>query len=288
MRGFIIVDKPANMTSHDVVSVLRKIYHTKQVGHAGTLDPMATGVLPVAIGKATRMIEYMMNDTKTYVVSFQFGFTSDTLDSTGELTRVDCTERPSYEELENLVHKMQGNHDQIPPMYSAKKVQGKKLYDLARQGKTIERKPVPITVFNSALLSYDGDQGTLLFHVSKGTYVRSLVDDIGKQLGCGAIMTELRRIQSGAFTVDDAVALGDLEMKEDDALASFLLPLDQPFHGRESFQVDSEQAQKLRYGQRIGLKNAENIECIAIYDEDGFIGPGRVESNTLKMIKVIG
>lgn len=202
--GFLLVDKPVGPTSHDIVDKVRRALHTRKVGHAGTLDPFASGLLILAVGSKTKEISNFVGLDKAYETSVRFGATSDTMDRTGKIEQKDCSP-VSQAELESAREKFRGEIDQTPPMYSAKKVGGKKLYELAREGKEIERKPVRVTIHELELVSFSWPTAIIRTRVSSGTYIRALADDIGKALGCGAYLEELRRTKVGTYSVENAV-----------------------------------------------------------------------------------
>ena len=219
MDGVLIIDKPAGLTSHDVVNRVRRILKTKRVGHTGTLDPFATGVLVLLIGKATRLAQFVDKAAKEYVAEIRFGFATDTGDLTGEPLGEEERINFSLADLENALTKFRGDIEQVPPMYSAKKVAGKKLYQLARKGEEIERTPAKITIYELALIeaNVDSAEPTAQIRVvcSAGTYVRTLAEDIGKALRTGAHLTSLRRTAAGAFSLEDAISLEHLEPAAD-------------------------------------------------------------------------
>jgi len=240
MDGFLIIDKPAGFTSHDVVAKVRKILGIKRVGHTGTLDPFATGVLVVMVGRATRLAQFLDKDRKSYQALMRLGFSTDTGDKTGVRKNEDKEGRHrkvTGEELKTVFGTFIGESDQTPPMYSAKKIEGKKLYELARQGVEIERKPVrvkiaqlkPIPQANGEIFSYNEDETVdISFAVtcSAGTYIRVLAEDIAKDLGTFAHLVELRRTSAGAFDIAQAITLDDLAaMKEHGGLGRVMLPL---------------------------------------------------------------
>ncbi len=209
MNGIVIVDKPAGWTSQDVTAKLRGVFQTRRIGHGGTLDPMATGVLPVFVGRATRGVEFFEHAEKTYEAVLRLGITTDTEDITGTV----LTEQEAFvtgSMLEQVLQKFRGEILQIPPMYSALKVNGQKLCDLARKGKEVERRPRPVTIHELTLLSMEADGIHLRVRCSKGTYIRTLCKDIGEALGCGGCMAALRRVSAGAYTIDEAVPLAEL------------------------------------------------------------------------------
>lgn len=208
-NGILIVDKPAGWTSQDVVSKLRGVFHERRAGHGGTLDPMATGVLPLFFGRATRAVEFFEHAEKEYEAILRLGVTTDTQDATGRI----LAETPvslDRAALEAALPHFLGVQQQIPPMYSAIKIGGKKLYELARAGREVERKPREITIFDLKLLDFTGAEARLFIHCSKGTYVRTLCHDLGQSLGCGGCMAALRRVRAGAYSLADAVPLAEI------------------------------------------------------------------------------
>jgi tRNA pseudouridine55 synthase len=211
MEGFLLIDKPAGMTSHDVVDRLRRITGVRTIGHAGTLDPFATGLLLMGVGRsATKRLAEMMATEKEYVATARFGASSDTQDLTGVIAETPDARIPSREEIDAALPRFRGGLLQTPPMYSAKKRDGKKLYELAREGKEIAREPVAVTVHALDVVSYDAPDLVFRARVSKGTYIRTLAHDLGAALGCGAHLTALRRTASGMHRVEDASRLEDL------------------------------------------------------------------------------
>ena len=209
MNGIVIVDKPQDWTSQDVTARLRRVFNTRRIGHGGTLDPMATGVLPVFVGRATRGVEFFEHAEKTYEAVLQLGITTDTEDITGtvlEKREVALNEQ----DFLNILPGFRGEIQQVPPMYSALKINGQKLCDLARQGKEVERKPRTITIHKLECLEFTGETARLLVHCSKGTYIRTLCKDIGEALGCGGCMASLRRVTAGEYTIEEAVPLQEL------------------------------------------------------------------------------
>ena len=230
LSGILIIDKPVGITSHDVVWKVRKLFGTKKVGHTGTLDPLASGVLVVLIGRAAKAAEYLVCDDKRYSATLRLGLTTDTEDVTGAvLTRYDGA-LPAIDDVISACTQFVGNIKQIPPMYSALKVDGKKLYELAREGKTVEREARDITVFSLEATPADTfSDYTLDVHCSSGTYIRTLCADIGASLGCGGVMASLRRTSAGGFDIADATTLEELEQMSTDERESRLLPIESLF-----------------------------------------------------------
>ncbi|MBR3933660.1 MAG: tRNA pseudouridine(55) synthase TruB [Clostridia bacterium] len=228
INGIVVINKEKGFTSHDVVNVVRRIFSTRKVGHTGTLDPDATGVLPICIGKATKVADMLTFSDKSYVARVKLGITTDTQDITGEVLTTSEVNVTSLE-LTDAVQKFVGEIQQIPPMYSALKVNGKKLCDLARKGIEVERKPRQITVYSADVSNFDGCEFTLSVHCSKGTYIRTLCHDIGAILGCGAVMTELKRTKSSCFSLDNSYTLDELKSMDKNSLAAVLSPIDSVF-----------------------------------------------------------
>lgn len=222
-EGFLLIDKPIEWTSHDVINFLRKKLHIKKIGHAGTLDPFASGLLIVGIGRsATKHIDTFKNLPKTYITTGILGAYADTQDKTGTITPVQVNTPPTTQELTDIAHTFLGKQTQIPPMFSAKKIHGTKLYELARQGKTIARTPCDIEVFTLEITRYSYPQFDMTLHVSAGTYIRTIVADIGKKIGTGAYCFELRRTQIGTFSVLNALKIEQITPK---ILSEHLLPV---------------------------------------------------------------
>ena len=234
-NGILIIDKPQDWTSQDVCAKLRGVFHEKRIGHAGTLDPMATGVLPVFVGRATRAVEFASEGEKEYLAGLRLGTVTDTQDVTGTVLET----RPvsvGRADLEAALEHFRGDIQQVPPMYSAIKIRGKKLYELARKGKEVERPPRPITIFSLTVEEQTGETDFLLrVRCSKGTYVRTLCHDIGAALGCGGCMSALRRTEAAGFTLSDAVTLEAVQAAEDPA--ALLRPADACFHGYGAVEI---------------------------------------------------
>ena len=239
--GIVVIDKPAGWTSMDVCAKLRGILKERRVGHGGTLDPMATGVLPVFVGSATRAVEFAENSCKEYVAGLRLGLTTNTQDITGETLAA----RPADvgpEELEAALEGFRGELLQIPPMYSAVKIQGQKLYELARMGREVERRPRPVVIYALELLERTGPADyRLRVRCSKGTYVRTLCHDIGTALGCGGCMSALRRTMAAGFTLEDAVSLEEVQKRG----AALLLPADQLFGEHPAYRLEGERQEHL-------------------------------------------
>ncbi len=211
MDGIIVVDKPEGWTSHDVVGKFRGIARTKRVGHLGTLDPMATGVLPLVVGQATRLARFYTRSSKVYEAVVRFGFATDTYDRTGTPVGEPCATSPKREEVEAVLPQFRGKIQQVPPQFSAKKVAGVPAYESARKQVAVELAPVEIEIYELTLLGMEGAELTLRVHCSGGTYIRTIADDLGKALGCGAHLAALRRTASAEFSVAQASTLPELQ-----------------------------------------------------------------------------
>ena len=284
-NGIISIDKPQGWTSQDVTSRLRRVFCTRRIGHGGTLDPMATGVLPVFVGRATRGVEFFEHAEKIYEAVLRLGMTTDTEDVTGTVqteTPVSVTEA----ELLAVLPRFRGEIMQIPPMYSALKVGGKKLYDLARAGKEVERQPRPITIFELELLEFTGNEARLRVHCSKGTYIRTLCKDIGEALGCGGCMAALRRIQAGAYTLADSIPLEKLleESEQGLEMEHYLRPVDSMFTRYPARTLSEKQSLRIRNGN--SFSTAEAPGTYRVYSPEGeFLALCRAEDGVMSTIK---
>ena len=262
-NGILIVDKPEGWTSQDVVSKLRGVLHEKRIGHGGTLDPMATGVLPVFIGRATRGVEFFEHAEKTYCARLRLGYTTDTQDSTGNVLEekpVTCT----VEDVEQVLRTFEGRIQQIPPMYSAIKIGGKKLYELARAGKEVERKPRQITIFSLEGKMISPAEWELLVHCSKGTYIRTLCHDIGQALGCGAMMTALRRVKAGEYAIENSYPLEQIVTMENPE--SLLIPVESLFLQYPVLNLSPAQEKCVRNGASFTYSGKGTFR---VYGQDG-------------------
>ena len=281
MNGIVIVDKPQDWTSQDVTARLRRVFQTRRIGHGGTLDPMATGVLPVFVGRATRAVEFFEHAEKTYETVLRLGLTTDTEDITGTI----LTEGPvsvTDEQAEQALDAFRGEILQVPPMYSALKINGQKLCDLARKGREVERKPRPVTIHELTFLGREGDDLRLRVRCSKGTYIRTLCKDIGETLGCGGCMAQLRRIAAGNYTADQAVPLALL--LESDNPGAYLLPVDSLFQQYPAVTLTPNQETRCRNGNAFSL-NREDGTYRAYSRSGEFLMLARVQDSVMSTIK---
>ncbi len=278
VSGILIVNKPSGVSSHKIVNIVRRIYGIKTVGHAGTLDPMATGVLPVLIGRAVKACEYMQDHDKSYVAGITLGITTDSGDTTGTVLSTHEGDLPDFESFKAAAEGFVGEHMQVPPMYSALKVGGVKLVDLARKGIEVERKARSITVYSLSAYE-DGGVFTVDVDCSKGTYIRTLCEDIGKQLGCGACMCALKRTRVGDYRIEDAFTTEQLETMSEEELKAALIPVDTVFSQYPSVFMPEFYAKLFKNGCEIYCKklrpkdivlNEEGI-LLRVYDKNGFI-----------------
>lgn len=289
-NGIVIVDKEKGFTSHDVVNVIRKIFSTRKVGHTGTLDPDATGVLPICIGKATKVCDMLTFSDKEYVAKVKLGIETDTQDISGTVLsthEINVTEA----QLIDAVSKHTGDIMQIPPMYSAIKIGGQKLCDLARKGIEVERKPRPVTIYSADVSEFDGTSFSLRVSCSKGTYIRTLCHDIGRVLGCGAVMTELRRTKASVFKLDNAFTLGELkELAEKGELSSVLMSIDSVFENYDKLVISDPVKKRVCNGANGYVSAAPGV--YRVYDGLGtFLCIAEVSNqknnakNTIKLVK---
>ena len=281
MNGIVIVDKPQDWTSQDVVSKLRGVFQTRRIGHGGTLDPLATGVLPVFVGRGTRGVEFFEHAEKTYEAVLQLGITTDTEDTSGTVLEekpVSVTEAQFLAALADF----RGEIQQIPPMYSALKVNGQKLYELARKGKEVDRKPRTITIHQLDCLEFSGTTARLRVKCSKGTYIRTLCKDIGAALGCGGCMAALRRVAAGAYTIEEAVPLATLIAAEDPG--AYLRPVDSMFAQHEKTVLTPNQEKRCRNGGSFTVSLLDGSYCA--YSQAGeFLMLAKVEDGVMSTIK---
>lgn len=281
MNGIVIVDKPQGWTSQDVTARLRRVYATRRIGHGGTLDPMATGVLPVFVGRATRGVEFFEHAEKTYDTVLLLGRTTDTQDVTGA-TLAEKAVHLSPADIDRVLLRFRGEILQVPPMYSALKVNGKKLYELARKGQEVERQPRPITVFELTNLGFDGTRLSLRVKCSKGTYIRTLCQDIGEALGCGGCMEALRRVRAGEYGIEDAVPLEQL--LESETPERYLRGLDTMFAHCPAVTLTPNQEKRCRNGNPFSSPLPQGT--YRAYSQSGeFLMLAKVEDGTMTTIK---
>ena len=284
MNGILLIDKQADWTSNDVVAKLKGILHQRRIGHSGTLDPMATGLLVVFVGRATRAVAFAEGHDKRYLAGLRLGITTDTQDITGTVLE-EKNVSVSMEELDQALALFRGEIQQVPPMYSAIKHQGRRLYDIARKGGQVERAPRTITIHDLRVTGGKGGDWLLDVSCSKGTYVRTLCHDLGQTLGCGGCMSSLRRVQAGQFSVEQAVTLEQVQHMADEGRAEeLLLPVDSLFDQYPACVVDAAQEKKIRCGNQVESGLADGM--FRVYNQGGdFLMLGRAEDGKMKTVK---
>ena len=281
MFGFININKPKGITSHDVVAILRRILKIKQIGHTGTLDPFAEGVLPICIGKATRLIEFL-EDEKAYIGTVQFGKSTDTYDVDGKI--INTSEKQiTFEDVENALKDFRGEIEQTPPIYSAIKINGKKLYEYAREGKDVEIKPRKVCIQKLEILSFDEikQQAELYIECSKGTYIRSIANDLGLALQAYGYLTKLVRVKAGKFTLRESIELNKLNSKEE-CLAHLISPLEKLNYPK--YELTRADFDKVSHGNPIQIESQNGI-TILIY-ENKVVAVANIDENLAKILKV--
>lgn len=284
MNGILLIDKPLDWTSSDVVAKLRGVLHEKRLGHSGTLDPMATGLLVLFAGRATRAVQFAESHEKRYLAHLRLGVTTDTQDITGSVLKTAPADISS-QELEAALAGFRGRISQVPPMYSAIKIRGQKLYELARRGESVERAPRQITISDLRLTGRDGNDWLLDVTCSKGTYIRALCNDIGEALGCGGCMSGLRRLRCGEFTLDKAHSIDEVQQAADKGEAEkLLLPVDSLFAACPAYTAGEKAERQIRCGgaPKVALAAGE----YRVYSESGeFLALCRSDGQTLKTVK---
>lgn len=287
MTGILLVNKPMDYTSHDVIAILKGITGVKKIGHTGTLDPNATGVLPVCLGKATKLIEYMEVTPKTYVCRAKLGITSDTDDIWGQLSEQEKFDFPSQEDVEKALKSFLGDIEQIPPMYSAVRVNGRRLYSYARSGETVELKPRAVRIYEIALSGYYPCQGEIVFSVkcSRGTYIRTICKDLGQILGCGAVMSGLVRSTQSGFDISESYDFEELRKMSGDEIKKLLLPIDRAIESLDKLALSQDDALKFKNGMTL-INNGQDAANLAVFDGDELIGIANRIKNRLKPVKV--
>ena len=281
MNGIVIVDKPQEWTSQDVTARLRRVFNTRRIGHGGTLDPMATGVLPVFVGRATRGVEFFEHAEKAYEAVLRLGMTTDTEDVFGNILETREVQVSEGDFL-GILDLFRGKIQQVPPMYSALKVNGQKLCDLARKGKEVERQPREIEIFELTCLEFTGQTARLRVRCSKGTYIRTLCKDIGEALGCGGCMEALRRVQAGEYTIMEAVPLQELlETQEPE---KYLRGVDTMFRGHPAVKLTANQEKRCRNGNSFSLTLPDGT--YRAYSQSGeFLMLAKVEDGVMSTVK---
>jgi tRNA pseudouridine55 synthase len=270
MDGIFNINKPTGMTSHDVVAIIRKHLKQKRVGHAGTLDPLASGVLPICVGQATRVAEYLSEGGKEYQADIKFGIATDTYDAEGTITSTASTANLTLNMIEETLEQFRGPQMQYPPRYSAIKIQGQPAYKRARAGEAVVLEPRPIVIYSLEIRDWIPPRLTLAIECSKGTYIRSLAHDLGMQLGCFAYLEALVRTRSGPFTLSDSIALEQLaDAVETNSIQHYAYPLDKALEQYPAFKLDAETVERIKHGNTFNNPAANNSGLARVYDTNG-------------------
>ena len=279
LHGFLVVDKPAGWTSHDVVARTRRLTGERRIGHAGTLDPAATGVLPLAVGSATRVLEYLADAAKTYLAEVTFGVQTDTLDGDGRVTATADASQLTRAAIERALARFRGEIDQLPPMHAAIKIGGRRLYELAHRGEEVERPTRRVTISALELLAWEPPMATLLIDCSKGTYVRAVARDLGAEVGTGAYLSNLVRLRAGPFALCDAITLDELAAADLPASwPAIALHPDRVLEDWPALLLDRPAAEAWQSGSSIRASLVENRPCRAYGDDGSWLGLGAGEA----------
>ena len=283
MFGFLNIYKPKGKTSHDVVAILRRITKVKQIGHTGTLDPFAEGVLPICIGKATRLIEYLKDD-KAYIGTVQLGKSTTTYDLEGEVVEI-SDKTPSLEEIEAELNNFRGDIEQLPPIFSAIKVKGKKLYEYARKGEEVEIQPRSVNISELELLNYDKENRTLELYIkcSKGTYIRSIAHDLGKNLNCFGHLIKLVRVKAGDFLVENAIKLDELSSVEE-VEKHLIYPLEKLDY--QTYELNEKELELVSHGMQIWGQNLLEEGIVILTHNSKLVAVAETNENKIKCLKV--
>ncbi|MEI8237262.1 MAG: tRNA pseudouridine(55) synthase TruB [Methylococcaceae bacterium] len=279
VHGIILLDKRLGVSSNKALQEVRRLFNANKAGHTGSLDPLATGLLPLCFGEATKVSALMLDDDKRYQVTMKLGVMTDTGDAEGQVIETKPVPELSIEQIQCCLAKFMGLQAQVPPMYSALKLNGKKLYELAREGITVERAPRQITIYELHLLEATFDTLTLDVACSKGTYIRSLAEDIGHDLGCGATVIALRRSQAGQFLLENAKTIEQLSALTNDELQANLIACDKPLEKLPAVHLSEQQAKAISYGQDIDIESQKSESDYRLYAEGLFLGLGEYGIN---------
>ena len=283
MNGLLIINKQKGFTSHDVVNVIRKKLNTKKVGHTGTLDPNATGVLPILIGKGTKISKYLMEHDKTYIATIKLGEKTDTGDSEGQVIEEKSIPKDlRKEDINDVLQNFFGKQKQVPPMYSAIKINGKKLYEYAREGKEVKLEAREIEIYKIELLEYQNNKIKFEVECSKGTYIRTLCEDIAKKLGTVGYMEELQRTKVNNFRIEDSILLDDIKLENAE---KNMIKIEEVFKEKETIELDNKKLELFLNGVKLTYSLSEDI--YRIYNNEQFIGIGVIENKLLKRDIVI-
>ncbi len=277
VHGVLLLDKPAGLTSNQALQIVKRLYNASKAGHTGSLDPLATGLLPLCFGEATKISSYLLEANKRYLTRCRLGIRTESGDSEGNtIATREVPQDIDKARIEKALEPLRGDIEQIPPMYSAVKHEGKRLYELARQGVTVERKPRWVHVGRFELVEQAGDELLFQIECSSGTYVRTLIDDFGESLGCGAHVIELRRLGVSPFEDPRMITMDELEAMDQSLLDAVLLPIDQALGNLPSIELDTNSARFLRQGQAVWVPQAPTSGKVRLYHSQSFIGIGEI------------
>lgn len=277
VHGVLLLDKPAGLTSNQALQIVKRLFNASKAGHTGSLDPLATGLLPLCFGEATKISSYLLEANKRYLTRCRLGIRTESGDSEGNTIATRAVPKDiDKARIEKALEPLRGDIEQIPPMYSAVKHEGKRLYELARQGVTVERKPRRVHVSRFELVEQAGDELLFQIECSSGTYVRTLIDDLGESLGCGAHVIELRRLGVSPFEDPRMITMDELEAMDQPLLDAALLPIDQALGNLPSIELDTNSARFVRQGQAVWVPQAPTSGKVRLYDSHSFIGIGEI------------
>ncbi|MDH5395262.1 MAG: tRNA pseudouridine(55) synthase TruB [Gammaproteobacteria bacterium] len=280
VSGIVLLDKPLGITSNKALQIVKRLFTAAKAGHTGSLDPLATGLLPLCLGEATKVSGFLLDADKRYLATIKLGVRTSTADAEGDVIETRAVENYSDNQVKSAVECFLGDIEQVPPMHSALKVDGQPLYKLAHQGKEIERQPRPVHIFSIDILRFEADELDIDVRCSKGTYIRTLAEDIGKALGCGAHLSALRRTESGPFNLNDSVTLEELQQRAEedfDSLDSILMPAEDALENWESVHLTENSAYYICQGQAVLVPKAPTSGLVRLFSEQkGFLGIGEI------------
>lgn len=280
VRGILLLDKPLGITSNSALQEVKRIFKAQKAGHTGSLDPLADGLLPICFGAATKVSAFLLDADKHYTVRVKLGVTTTTADAEGEVLETKPAEGISESDIQRIISEFEGEIEQIPPMYSALKYKGERLYKLAREGIEVEREPRQVTIHRISMQDYDAPEFEMLVHCSKGTYIRTLAEDIGNRLGCGAHVTALRRTGAGPYGSEGMVSMEQIKQLAEEgfsALDELLLPIDSALGSWPEVKLSPDGTFYLRQGQPVLVPNAPTEGMVRLYDANGsFMGAGEI------------
>ena len=280
VSGIVLLDKPLGITSNRALQIVKRLYNAAKAGHTGSLDPLATGLLPLCLGEATKVSGFLLGANKRYLATIKLGVRTSSADAEGEVLETRPVENYTKKQIKSAIDFFIGDIEQIPPMHSALKVDGQPLYKLAHQGKVIERKARSVHIFNIDVLHFEGDEIEIDVECSKGTYIRTLAEDIGEKLGCGAHLSALRRTSSGPFDLEDSVTLEELEALKDsdfEEMDALLMPAEEALEDWESIHLSENAAYYILQGQAVQVAKAPTSGLVRLFSEEkGFLGIGEI------------